>query len=41
VSFTDGCISWEETEHCLRDAADKLRDVLPGRRTPALQRRTG
>lgn len=34
VSVTDACISWEETERCLRDAADKLRDVLPGRRSP-------
>jgi len=33
VSVTDACISWEETECSLREAADKLRDVLPGRRS--------
>jgi len=31
VSITDGCISWEETELCLRQMREKLRDVLPGR----------
>ncbi len=41
VSVTDGCISWEDTERCLRDAADKLREVLPGRRTPEVQRLAG
>jgi 3-deoxy-7-phosphoheptulonate synthase len=31
VSITDGCISWEQTEECLRSLRDKLRDVLPAR----------
>jgi 3-deoxy-7-phosphoheptulonate synthase len=32
VSVTDACISWEETERCLREASARLADVLPGRR---------
>jgi len=32
VSVTDGCISWEETERCLRSARDALRGALPTRR---------
>ncbi|WOJ95865.1 3-deoxy-7-phosphoheptulonate synthase [Congregibacter brevis] len=31
VSITDGCISWEDTEECLRSLHDKLKDVLPQR----------
>ncbi|MFT4769322.1 MAG: 3-deoxy-7-phosphoheptulonate synthase [Glaciecola sp.] len=31
VSITDGCISWEETETCLRSLHHKLRDLLPQR----------
>jgi 3-deoxy-7-phosphoheptulonate synthase len=31
VSVTDGCIDWETTEKTLREAAAKLRDVLPNR----------
>ena len=31
VSITDGCIAWDTTETAIRDMADKLRDVLPGR----------
>ncbi|MBA1146207.1 3-deoxy-7-phosphoheptulonate synthase [Ectothiorhodospiraceae bacterium WFHF3C12] len=31
VSITDPCIDWSTTERVLRDAADKLRDALPGR----------
>jgi len=34
VSITDACIDWETTEDSLRDMADKLRTVLPGRRMP-------
>ena len=34
ISVTDGCIGWDETARCLRDAAAKLADVLPGRRRP-------
>ncbi|MRD72877.1 3-deoxy-7-phosphoheptulonate synthase [Rhodocyclus tenuis] len=30
-SVTDACISWETTEKALREAAARLRDVLPGR----------
>lgn len=41
VSVTDACISWEETARCLRDAADKLKDVLPGRRSPHEARKAG
>ncbi|TCO72731.1 3-deoxy-7-phosphoheptulonate synthase [Chromatocurvus halotolerans] len=41
VSVTDACISWEETARCLRDAADKLKDVLPGRRSPDEARKAG
>jgi len=31
VSVTDACIDWSETERSLREMADKLRPVLPGR----------
>ena len=31
VSVTDACIDWPTTEKLLRDARDKLKDVLPGR----------
>lgn len=31
VSVTDACIDWDETERSLREMADKLRPVLPGR----------
>ncbi len=31
VSITDACIGWETTERTLRDAAGRLKDVLPGR----------
>jgi 3-deoxy-7-phosphoheptulonate synthase len=31
VSVTDGCIDWDTTAATLREAAAKLRDVLPGR----------
>ncbi|HSG89150.1 MAG TPA: 3-deoxy-7-phosphoheptulonate synthase [Pseudomonadales bacterium] len=31
VSVTDGCIDWETTATCLRDAATRLRAVLPER----------
>ncbi|MFP8968387.1 3-deoxy-7-phosphoheptulonate synthase [Pokkaliibacter sp. CJK22405] len=31
VSITDGCISWETTDKCLRDMHAKLKDVLPAR----------
>lgn len=31
VSITDGCISWEDTETCLRSLHNKLNDVLPRR----------
>ncbi|MDX1810976.1 MAG: 3-deoxy-7-phosphoheptulonate synthase [Gammaproteobacteria bacterium] len=31
VSVTDACIDWETTEKVLRDAREKLKDVLPGR----------
>ncbi|MGQ9424653.1 3-deoxy-7-phosphoheptulonate synthase [Gilvimarinus sp. F26214L] len=31
VSVTDACIGWDTTEQCLRDAREKLRDVLPRR----------
>ena len=34
VSVTDGCIDWATTEKTLLGMADKLRDVLPQRRTP-------
>ncbi|MDR1163331.1 MAG: 3-deoxy-7-phosphoheptulonate synthase [Candidatus Accumulibacter sp.] len=30
-SVTDACVDWETTEKMLRDAADKLREVLPRR----------
>jgi len=33
VSITDACIDWDTTEKCLLNLADKLRDVLPNRRT--------
>ncbi len=31
VSITDACIDWPTTERVLRDAAERLRDVLPQR----------
>jgi len=31
VSVTDACINWEESERSIREMADKLRGVLPGR----------
>ena len=31
VSVTDGCIDWETTEACLRDAAARLRPMLDRR----------
>ncbi|MEX2469428.1 MAG: 3-deoxy-7-phosphoheptulonate synthase [Pseudohongiellaceae bacterium] len=31
VSVTDACMDWETTETALREMANKLRDVLPGR----------
>ena len=31
VSVTDACIDWDTTERILREARDKLKDVLPGR----------
>ncbi|WP_153115648.1 3-deoxy-7-phosphoheptulonate synthase [Rhodocyclus tenuis] len=31
-SVTDACVGWDDTEQALRNAADLLRDVLPGRR---------
>lgn len=31
VSVTDGCIDWETTETSIREAAEKLKDILPGR----------
>lgn len=31
VSVTDGCIDWETTEHCLRDAASRLGTILKNR----------
>jgi 3-deoxy-7-phosphoheptulonate synthase len=34
VSITDACINWETTESCLRDMAEKLKDVLPTRSRP-------
>lgn len=33
VSVTDACIGWEETERCLREAAEKLKGILHGRRS--------
>jgi len=30
-SVTDACLGWEETENTLREAASKLRDLLPKR----------
>ena len=33
VSVTDGCIGWETTEQCLRAMRDKVKSVLPGRRS--------
>lgn len=35
VSVTDACIDWEITEKALRDMRNKLKDVLPGRKTRA------
>lgn len=34
VSITDACINWETTESCLREMAEKLKDVLPARSRP-------
>ncbi|MBN4053280.1 3-deoxy-7-phosphoheptulonate synthase [Haliea sp. AH-315-K21] len=31
VSVTDACIDWETTEACIREARNKLKDVLPKR----------
>ncbi len=31
VSVTDGCIGWEDTEACLRQLRDKVRDALTAR----------
>ena len=31
VSITDACIDWNTTEQALRDAHDKLKDILPKR----------
>lgn len=31
VSVTDGCIGWDDTESAIRNMAEKLRAVLPGR----------
>jgi len=31
VSVTDACIDWETTEKVLRDAREKLKDILPSR----------
>lgn len=33
VSVTDACIDWETTEKALREMRDKLKDVLPKRKT--------
>lgn len=41
VSITDGCIDWEMTETALKDAASRLREVLPGRRESAARRAAG
>lgn len=35
VSVTDACIDWDTTEKALRDMRDKLKDVLPGRKSQA------
>jgi 3-deoxy-7-phosphoheptulonate synthase len=31
VSVTDACIDWETTERCIREAREKLKDILPKR----------
>jgi len=31
VSVTDACIDWETTEACIREARNKLKDILPKR----------
>ncbi|MDH5219272.1 MAG: 3-deoxy-7-phosphoheptulonate synthase [Gammaproteobacteria bacterium] len=31
VSVTDACIDWETTEKCIRESAEKLKNVLPNR----------
>jgi 3-deoxy-7-phosphoheptulonate synthase len=31
VSITDGCIDWQQTEDCLLDMHNKLKDILPKR----------
>jgi 3-deoxy-7-phosphoheptulonate synthase len=41
VSITDGCIDWETTERALRDAAARLRPVLPGRIRDDARREAG
>jgi 3-deoxy-7-phosphoheptulonate synthase len=33
LSVTDGCIAWDTTEEAIRDMRNKLKDVLPTRRT--------
>jgi len=33
VSVTDGCIGWETTAQCLRAMRDKVKSLLPGRRS--------
>lgn len=33
VSVTDACIDWETTENAIRDMRNKLKDVLPKRKT--------
>jgi 3-deoxy-7-phosphoheptulonate synthase len=33
VSVTDGCIDWETTEQCLMEVYEKLKDVLPARKS--------
>lgn len=33
VSITDACIDWDTTEKALREMREKLKDVLPGRKT--------
>ncbi len=42
VSITDGCIDWQTTETNLREAAERLRAVLPARQqTETAQRQAG
>ncbi|MFM7783395.1 MAG: 3-deoxy-7-phosphoheptulonate synthase, partial [Gammaproteobacteria bacterium] len=35
VSVTDACMDWSSTEASLRTMRAKLKEVLPGRRSPA------